>query len=152
MTFWRSNCPSNHIDATKARRIPKRSRIFRYCIFRSWYLVFHFLVPHFLVLHFQRPLHTLSFRQHACPAAGQANARYSCTGAAWAEFISSPTALCPVHTVHHTRLVHGSILCDPIQSNPSADWPNLLQVEKFGPNPTQPNTTNNGAYSLVVFG
>jgi len=34
-------------------------------------------------------------------------------------------------------------LTDPTQ-------PNLLQVEKFGPNPTQPNTTNNGAYSLVV--
>ena len=31
-------------------------------------------------------------------------------------------------------------LCDPIQPNPSADWPN----------PTQPSTTNNGAYSLVV--
>ena len=28
--------------------------------------------------------------------------------------------------------------------------PNPLQVEKFGPNPTQPNTANNGAYSLVV--
>ena len=34
-------------------------------------------------------------------------------------------------------------LTDPIQPKP-------LQVEKFGPNPTQPNTTNNGAYSLVV--
>ena len=30
------------------------------------------------------------------------------------------------------RVVHGSILCDPIQPNPSPDWPN----------PTQPNTTN----------
>jgi len=28
--------------------------------------------------------------------------------------------------------------------------PNPLQVEKFGPNPTQPNTANNGAYSFVV--
>jgi len=28
--------------------------------------------------------------------------------------------------------------------------PNLLQLEKFGPDPTQPNTTNNGAYSLTV--
>ena len=26
--------------------------------------------------------------------------------------------------------------------------PNPLQVKKIGPNPTQPNTTNNGAYSL----
>ena len=28
------------------------------------------------------------------------------------------------------RVVHESILCDPIQPNPSADWPN----------PTRPNT------------
>jgi len=35
-----------------------------------------------------------------------------------------------------------SILCDPNQPNP-------VQVEKFGPNPTQPNTTNYGSYSLV---
>jgi len=28
--------------------------------------------------------------------------------------------------------------------------PNPLQVEKLGPNSTQPNATNNGAYSLVV--
>jgi len=28
--------------------------------------------------------------------------------------------------------------------------PNPLQVKKFGPNPTQPSTINNGAYSLVV--
>jgi len=34
-------------------------------------------------------------------------------------------------------------LTDPTQPNP-------LQVENFGPNPTQPNTTNNGVYSLVV--
>jgi len=34
-------------------------------------------------------------------------------------------------------------LTDPTQPDP-------LQVEKFGPNPTQPNTTNNGACSLVV--
>jgi len=34
-------------------------------------------------------------------------------------------------------------LTDPPQPNP-------LQVEKFGPDPTQSNTTNNGAYSLVV--
>jgi len=25
------------------------------------------------------------------------------------------------------RVVHGSILCDPIQPNPSADWPNPTQ-------------------------
>ena len=35
------------------------------------------------------------------------------------------------------------LITDPIQPNPQ-------QVEKFGPNPTQPNTTNNGAYSLVA--
>jgi len=34
-------------------------------------------------------------------------------------------------------------LTDPTQPNP-------LQVGKFGSNPTQPNTTNNGAYSLLV--
>jgi len=32
---------------------------------------------------------------------------------------------------------------DPTQVNP-------LQVEKIGPSPTRPNTTNNRAYSLVV--
>ena len=37
----------------------------------------------------------------------------------------------------------GPFFCDPTQPNP-------LQVEKFGPNPNQPNTTNNGAYSVVV--
>ena len=31
------------------------------------------------------------------------------------------------------RVVLGSILCDPIQSNPSADWPNPLQVKKLDP-------------------
>jgi len=43
------------------------------------------------------------------------------------------------------------------QSNPThlmtnPTQPDLLQVENFGPHPTQPNTTrpNNGAYSLVV--
>ena len=34
-------------------------------------------------------------------------------------------------------------LTDPTQPNP-------LQLEKFGPNSTQPNTTNNGDYSFVV--
>jgi len=34
-------------------------------------------------------------------------------------------------------------LTDPTQPNP-------LQVKKIGPNPTRPNTTNNGANSLVV--
>jgi len=28
------------------------------------------------------------------------------------------------------RVVHGSILCDPIQPNPSADWPNPTQSTK----------------------
>jgi len=41
------------------------------------------------------------------------------------------------------------------RSNPThqladSTQPNQLQVEKFGLNPTQPNTTNNGAYSLAV--
>jgi len=34
---------------------------------------------------------------------------------------------------------------DPIQPNPTN-----YKWKKFGPNPTQPNTTNNGDYSLVV--
>ena len=46
------------------------------------------------------------------------------------------------------RVVHGSILCDPIQPNPSADWPNPAHYKwKIW---TQPNTPNNGAYSFVV--
>jgi len=32
---------------------------------------------------------------------------------------------------------------NPIQPNPSADRPKPTQVEKFGPNPTRSNTTNN---------
>ena len=60
--------------------------------------------------------------------------------------------------IHWTqRVVHGSILCDPIQPNPSADWPNPTKSNPTQPTtsgktwtPTQPNTTNNGAYSLVV--
>ena len=42
-------------------------------------------------------------------------------------------------------VVRGSILCDPIQPNQSADCstrPDPLQVEKSRPNLTQPNTTN----------
>jgi len=45
------------------------------------------------------------------------------------------------------RVVHVSILCDPIQPNPTHQLtdptqPNRLQVEKFGLNPTQPTTAN----------
>jgi len=41
------------------------------------------------------------------------------------------------------------------QSNPThqptdSTQPNQLQVEKFGPNPTQLNTANNAAHSLAV--
>ena len=43
--------------------------------------------------------------------------------------------------VTQSNLTHQ--LTDPIQPSP-------LQVEKTGLNPTQPSTTNNGAYSLVV--
>ena len=51
------------------------------------------------------------------------------------------------------RVVHGSILCDSIQPThqlTDPTQPDPIQVEKFGPNPTQPNTTNNRADSLVV--
>ena len=49
-----------------------------------------------------------------------------------------------IHDTHHntllpyqgrSRVVHGSILCDQIQPNPSADWPNLTQ-----PKPLQVET------------
>jgi len=40
------------------------------------------------------------------------------------------------------RVVHGSILCGPTNQLTDLTQPNALQVEKFGPNPTQSNTTN----------
>ena len=40
------------------------------------------------------------------------------------------------------RAVHGSILCDPIQPNPSADWPNRTRPITSGKIWTRPNTTN----------
>jgi len=51
------------------------------------------------------------------------------------------------------RVVHRSIRVT--QSNPTHQLtdptqPNPLQLEKFGPHPTQPNTTNDRAYSLIV--
>jgi len=59
------------------------------------------------------------------------------------------------HMVNPVLVVHGSILCNSIQPNPSANWPsptqfNPLQVKIFGPNPTQTNTTKHRAYSSVV--
>ena len=45
-----------------------------------------------------------------------------------------------VNSRNGMRVVRGSISCDPIQPNPSADRPN----------PTRPNTADNEAYSLVV--
>ena len=36
------------------------------------------------------------------------------------------------------------------QTDLTLTLPNPLQVENVGPNPTQLNTTNSGAYSLVV--
>jgi len=36
------------------------------------------------------------------------------------------------------------------QLNPSADWLNPTHYKWKNLDPTQPNTTNNGAYSLVV--
>jgi len=54
---------------------------------------------------------------------------------------------------HATVLSMGPVCVT--QSNPTLQLtdptqPNPLQLEKIGPNPTQPNTTNNGAYTLVV--
>jgi len=56
----------------------------------------------------------------------------------------------PDQVEEETRVVHGSILCDPIQPGPSAEWPNPTHYKWKTVDPTQPNTTNNGAYSLVV--
>ena len=39
------------------------------------------------------------------------------------------------------RVVHGSILCDPIQPNPSSDWPNPTQPTASGEIWTQPDAT-----------
>jgi len=49
-----------------------------------------------------------------------------------------------VKTWDPTRGVHGSILCDLMQPNPSADWPNRTQPITSGkiwtqPDPIQPN-------------
>jgi len=73
---------------------------------------------------------------------------------AWLSEMPTSVALLTSHHFHPSlspgRVVHWSSLCDPIQRNPSADWPNTLQVGKCGPNPTQPNTTNNRACSFVM--
>ena len=37
------------------------------------------------------------------------------------------------------RIVHGSILCDPIQPNPLADWPNPTHYKWKNMDPTRPN-------------
>jgi len=70
------------------------------------------------------------------------------------DFLRPPTKYDPLHLRRRPRVVHGSILCDPIQPNPSADWPNLTHYKgkNLDPtrHPTQPNTTNNRAYSLAV--
>ena len=68
-------------------------------------------------------------------------ARSSCDNSAVCEWVSAWICI---------TVVHGSILCDPIQPNPSADWLNPTQAEKFGPNPTQPNTTNNDRFPVPV--
>jgi len=41
------------------------------------------------------------------------------------------------------RVVSGSILCDPIQPNPSADWPNPIHYKWENLDPTRPNPTTN---------
>ena len=55
---------------------------------------------------------------------------------------SSPAARLSSHTCPWVSFVWP----DPTQP---ISWLTQLQVEKIGPNPTQRNTTNNGAYSLV---
>jgi len=60
------------------------------------------------------------------------------------EFVRACAVHCPTGLSTYLRVVHGSILCDQTQPNPSADWPNptqsnLLQVKKM--DPTRPNPT-----------
>jgi len=63
----------------------------------------------------------------------------------------SPGVPAPLHSCYYaSRVVHGFILCDPIQPNPSTDWPNPTHCKWKNLDPTQPNTTNSGAYSSVV--
>jgi len=55
--------------------------------------------------------------------------------------------------ITNSPAVHWSILCDPIQPNPSADWPNATQPTVSWKIWTQPDPNQynyNGAYTLVV--
>jgi len=65
--------------------------------------------------------------------------------------LSVPWRSCLGYSHRRPTVVHGSILCEPIQPNPSADptQPNPLQVEKFGPNPIQPLSFNLLSAELV---
>jgi len=73
------------------------------------------------------------------------------------ETIRTPCAEGPGHWAELTDVTRKSsmgLLC-VTRSNPTHQLtdptqPNPLQVEKCGRNSTQPNTTNSGAYSLVV--
>ena len=63
----------------------------------------------------------------------------------YGEHRSHPNQSCPwVHFVWPDSTQPISWLTQPTTQ------PNSLQLKKCGPNPTRPNTTNNGAYSLVV--
>jgi len=58
-----------------------------------------------------------------------------------------------VKTWDPTRGVHGSILCDLMQPNPSADWPNPTQPITSGkiwtqPDPIQPNPTHGSSQPM----
>jgi len=44
-----------------------------------------------------------------------------------------------IGTISQATVVHGSILCDPIQPSPSTGGPNPTQPNPTQPNPTQPN-------------
>ena len=45
---------------------------------------------------------------------------------------------------------YGSILCDPSQPNPSADWPNPTLLTTSGKIWTQPNTASNNRFPVPV--
>ena len=48
---------------------------------------------------------------------------------------------CVFSAAPYIRVVHGSILCDLIKPNPSADWPNTTQPTASGKIWTQPDPT-----------
>ena len=68
----------------------------------------------------------------------------------WYVYLACSDVTESIATIRSPELSTGPFLFDPIQPNPSADWPNPTQRSTSGKIWTQPDTTNNVAYSLVV--